>query len=356
MARNSGARGSNEGPRSSGARGSADGPRSSGMGARDDEHFVIPIFAKYDYDLPRWKPYSMSKTEWTLIMCFCDRLPSGMDSYYRTSLLELGPRIQEDETNPYVRESRSLSYYTRWLDRDREQKGIPRLSDAEGFLPWNRIEIENQHFRIMDPVHLAVLIARNNKGRFECQIRTTHRSSGGDRAWEPQLFIRAVQGHGFALDPNLLFTTKIDLAQARDLGPVVHGTKLKVYQDYISTQGLVPGGGSRGHRQAVHFMAMGWHQINPNGPFSSLRSNSEIFIIFDLEAWVAGAGDAYLSPNGVVNVFRTIPTMYFAFTMEASGASPRSPIDWIAWWAEFNYNESEDSEDIDGFNAAYAAE
>ena len=356
------------------SRGTADNTANDPDGA-----FVLPIFTPWERPFPRWKPSDCSDQEWTMIQALSGNLPQGQDGEFRTRILNLQPLLQHDDANPFLREGKTLAYLTRHCDAERIRAGRTRLSGDDGFIAWRTLEetksfpdnprndtrVLPYHIRQMNALDLISVILFNNKGRFECAIRP---KVTGDRYPAPALFIRATQGHSYSLDRNLLFQVPIDAAQAARLNPVLHGTKQSFWNNNIQGEGLVPGGHRvRGTRQAVHFMAMGWHEIQPEGPHSSLRSNADYIIVFDLKRWVTEGNAAYLSPNGVVNIFVPVPTRYFHMHAPITDDTPRNPMQWIDWWRNSTFAmpsqpqpqsrptaESAQAEDrFDRFNSRY---
>ena len=292
----------------------------------------------------------MSDQEFGLLQCLTGNLPLGKDQEFRKRILDLQPLLASDNTNPFLQQGKQLAWLTRHCDSEGERKGRDRLSGPDGYISWHDLEVTPRDkdgrssdrkilpwaLVCMDPLDLACVILFNNKGRFECEVRV--RYGRADKGNIPSLYIRATQGHSYDIDRNLLFFTKIDTAQAVDLNPVLHGTKAR-HWDSIRRSGLIPGGFRTGKpRQAVHFMAMGWHNIKPQGPHSRLRDGSDFLIQLNLEKWIQEGHEAYLAPNGVVSIFETIPMEYFFYGYAATPTMPKSPTEWNCWWVTADIN------------------
>ena len=75
----------------------------------------------------------------------------------------------------------------------------------------------------------------------------------------------------------------------------------------MQTHSLIPGG-LAGSRVAVHFVLglLGDHGRIVSG----FRTNSVIYIFFNLKQWLRDGRDAYRSANNVICVYETIPLYY----------------------------------------------
>ena len=293
----------------------------------------MPVFCEYFAEFPKWKPVQQTQQEWKLIQCLTAQLAVGEDRSYRDLILSVGTLLGSNDTNPYVKEGRALSGIVRHLDKDRQERGLARLSGQDGYLKWADLEdydVLPYHIKILDPMILALIISMNDKGRYECKVEAE--KIQGVRQPLPRLYIRATQGQSYTIDKYQLFGAPITEADAIRLSPVVHGTWKNLAKPWILGDGLKPGGGRKTKRQAVHFMAFGWHRIKPEGPFSTIRSSSEYLIIMDLAKWLRDGKEAFVSPNGVVNIFETVPPEYFLFHAPITVNTPKTPEDWLAFF------------------------
>ena len=74
----------------------------------------------------------------------------------------------------------------------------------------------------------------------------------------------------------------------------------------MQTHSLIPGG-LAGSRAAVHFAV----SLGDQGRIvSGFRTNSVIYIFFNLKQWLRDGRDAYRSANNVICVYETIPLYY----------------------------------------------
>ena len=325
--------------------------------------FVLPTFVEWPHNFPSWKPNDCSYQEFEMLKCLTNNLPPGRDGEFRDIILELQPQLREDAVNPFLWVSKELTHILRHSDRKREETGRPRLGGGDGYFSWDVLTRDRQAMsrglKDLDPMVLVACIVFNNKGRFECQVRP--RRDENSRP-DPALFIRAVQGHTYELDRDLLFSVRIDPAQAVELDPVVHSTRPAFYENDIRTVGLRPGGYARsGGRQAVHFLAFGMHNLHPNRTLSSLR-NRDFFIVLNLQSWVSSGREAFLSANGVVNIFETVTPDFFLMAAPfLRHMTPTTPAEWLQWRVTSGYypdqfpvrEDESDSAQADEFNTHY---
>ena len=75
----------------------------------------------------------------------------------------------------------------------------------------------------------------------------------------------------------------------------------------MQTHSLIPGG-LAGSRVAVHLVVS---LLGDHGRIvSGVRTNSVIYIFFNLKQWLRDGRDAYRSANNVICVYETIPLYY----------------------------------------------
>ncbi len=189
--------------------------------------------------------------------------------------------------------------------------------------------LNSRQVRPLNPAELLAMTLTNAKSRFEYGIRIFRVKDMRDHgmppgvdlptaasaANRPALLLRARVGHSIPVNPSSLFRTALTLADCAELLPVVHGTQ-KEYRMSIENQGLMPGMRlgrpsyvTRG-RQAVHFQALGLTP-KPGINLAKVPQNTDLFIYLDLQAWVNDGKAAFLSANGVINIFGTILPKYF---------------------------------------------
>ena len=138
----------------------------------------------------------------------------------------------------------------------------------------------------------------------------------------PTLFIQAKQGHGqtIPVEPAQLLQEELSYWNTARLKPVVHGTVLNNWEG-IEADGLIPGhGGSQ--RSANHFMATGMLFRGKHTNLSNVNSWSTLFIELDLDEWLKRGNKAYLSKNGVVNIYVTVPKEYFKLVVKGRHNMP----------------------------------
>jgi len=87
----------------------------------------------------------------------------------------------------------------------------------------------------------------------------------------------------------------------------VHGTDHTAWQSIVQTHSIIPGG-IAGSRVEVHFVVS---LLGDHGRIvSGFRTNSVIYMFFNLKQWLRYGRDAYLSASNVVCVYETIPLYY----------------------------------------------
>ena len=87
----------------------------------------------------------------------------------------------------------------------------------------------------------------------------------------------------------------------------VHGTDPIAWRSIADSHSLIPGG-LHGNRVAVHFAVS---LLGDHGRIvSEFRTNSSIYIFFDLRQWLTDGRAAYRSANNVICVHETIPLTY----------------------------------------------
>jgi RNA:NAD 2'-phosphotransferase (TPT1/KptA family) len=180
----------------------------------------------------------------------------------------------------------------------------------------NRLESQMR----VTPIVFVALVFFKSKGRFEMKIETR-------RSGQPMILVRATQGHSIPVDPASLYVQKIKPEDVLDLHPIVHGT-WRYLEASIKDKGLLPGGElGANQREAVHFMAVGLMK-NRNLTLSRTREGADLYICLDLGRFVAQGGSAYLSTNGAVNIFGTVPPNFLYMYYHGADYSPTTCLDW----------------------------
>ena len=127
----------------------------------------------------------------------------------------------------------------------------------------------------------------------------------------PDIGLRAVQGHSTRGDISLEYLIAAQdklTAEQKDLPFLcVHGTDHTAWNSIKQTHYFIPGG-LAGNRAAVHFAVSlpGDHGRIVSG----FRTNSVIYIFFDLKQWLRDGRDAYRSANNAICVYEAIPLYY----------------------------------------------
>ena len=57
----------------------------------------------------------------------------------------------------------------------------------------------------------------------------------------------------------------------------------------------------------------------------------DYIICLNLESWLADGHDAYISANGVINIFERVPVWYFDMSSPRTQNTPSTPLAWLTW-------------------------
>ena len=190
-------------------------------------------------------------------------------------------------------------------------------------LSWLRYPHELTSWKMLS------VILFNDKQRYTLRLGLRRRL-GKD---VPTLFIQAKQGHGqtIPVEPSQLLQEELSYWNTARLKPVVHGTVLANWSG-IKAEGLIPGYGGT-NRSANHFMATGMLFRGKHTNLSNVNPWSTLFIELDLDEWLKRGNKAYLSKNGVVNIYEKVPKEYFKLVVKGKHNMPlRSQNSLISWW------------------------
>ena len=127
----------------------------------------------------------------------------------------------------------------------------------------------------------------------------------------PDIGLRAVQGHSFRSDIGLeyLIAAQEKLRAEQEELPFlcVYGTDHTAWQSIEQTHTLIPGG-IAGSRVAVHFAVS---LLGDHGRIvSGFRTNSVMYMVFNLKQRLRRGRDAYRSANNVICVYEAVPLYY----------------------------------------------
>ena len=219
-----------------------------------------------------------------------------------------------------VSRSKELAYLLRHEARLPREEG---WSTMDELLSWLRYPHELTSWKMLS------VILFNDKQRYTLRLGLRRRL-GKD---VPTLFIQAKQGHGqtIPVEPSQLLQEELSYWNTARLKPVVHGTVINNWSG-IKAEGLIPGYGGT-NRSANHFMATGMLFRGKHTNLSKVNPWSTLFIELDLDEWLKKGNKAYLSKNGVVNIYDKAPKEYFKLVVKGSHNMPlRSTSSLISWW------------------------
>ena len=172
------------------------------------------------------------------------------------------------------------------------------------------------------PFTFVALIMFNAKNRFEVTVEAIDQQEmeNHGKAYpksnreehhrkRPVVLLRTRQGHSIPLDIKSLFKVTIKQSDIQYIVPIVHGT-FSSHVSSIMRDGLIPGKklerlSNRRGRQAIHFLCLGLKR-EKGLKWSKVRENADAFIEFDVVKWLENGKEAYVSANGVLNIFETI--------------------------------------------------
>ena len=135
----------------------------------------------------------------------------------------------------------------------------------------------------------------------------------------PDIGLRATQGHYIRNEAGLgyLIAAQECLNVEPDDHPCfcVHGTDPAAWRSIKESHSLIPGG-LAGNRAAVQFCI---GLLGGNGRSVSVyRTNSTIYIFFDMKKWLKGGRAAYRSANNMVCVYDAISLVYIHSVIEGT--------------------------------------
>ena len=181
----------------------------------------------------------------------------------------------------------------------RHGKDLP----PDGFIPIDllcHLTVREEYYNAVDWAMFLTIILGNKGGRF--QVALTSREDAPIK-----VMVRARSGHSSGqVDPRSI-QKRLELQEASKYWPAVHGTKVEHLAQILS-QGLVPGG-SRGGRDAVHFLAI--PMAEKGAQMSHVRQDSDVFVVLDLSGWIRSQHQAFYSTNGVINIYERVEPHFF---------------------------------------------
>jgi RNA:NAD 2'-phosphotransferase (TPT1/KptA family) len=280
---------------------------------------MMEAIVGYDRDIPEEIPTGMTDFEWQVIRIVLGLLRPAEATEFATLAMGMQPILQASQ-NSFTRCSSALSGMLRHVVTTKQghrcdQGGWWYLDDL---IRADMLSNMRTRSGSITAAQFVCLVIYNDKGRFEFKVEAStveemerhanfQRLLEGPAAAErprPAVLLRATQGHSIPLDPFRLYKTVIKLSEVDHLSPVIHGTYGR-YLSSIAEQGLLPGGLRRRGRRAVHFMAQG---LKRSGEvrLSCVRRDADLFYYLDLEKWITDGKSAFLSANGVVNIFEPV--------------------------------------------------
>ncbi|CAE7464111.1 unnamed protein product [Symbiodinium natans] len=175
--------------------------------------------------------------------------------------------------------------------------------------------------RQTNAVWFAAFMLTNSKGRFFTYVRPAPCSPTGEvgvQDFAMNIRLGAIQGHTrvSSVQTEEALGMEITLGMAGRLGYVFHATE-KWNHDNILKQGLITDAGRPGEKRdprcAVHFTYAGGEEAPRAGTVIRYGSNV-IYVVLDLYQAISDGCKFYLSDNGVILSFQSVPPSYLHFT------------------------------------------